>query len=312
MATQPSSAADKMGDRFLAAGLLTEGQVARVVELQNTASIRFGEAAVHLGLLTEQNVQEMLSRQFNYATALAPTVSLDDSLGIALAPFGLEAEAIRQLRAELSLRLSDQKKTAIAIVSSGDGEGKSYLAASLALAFSQMEKRTLLIDANMRFPTQHHLFNLENKTGLSTMLAGRTALSTGSLAEGFPYLRVLNAGPRPPNPLEILLRPTLGALMQQLSGDFDIFIIDTPSAQTSSDAQIIARQAGICLLVTRRHHSRLDQLRRTQAQMQTAGAHIIGMVYNAFEEQDAPDQLEGKGRKLWRHLRKWLSDPHRQ
>lgn len=311
-ATQPSSTADRMGARFLAAGLLTEDQVARVVELQNTVSIRFGEAAMHLGLLTEQNVQEVLAKQFNYATALAPAAGLDHSLDIALAPFGREAEAIRRIRAELSIRLSDQKKIAIAIVSAGDGEGKSYLAASLALAFSQMEKRTLLIDADMRFPTQHHLFNRENKTGLSTMLAGRTAISTGGPTTGFPHLHVLNAGPRPPNPLEILLRPTLSQLMKQLTDDFDIFIIDTPSAQTSSDAQIIARQVGMCLLVTRQHHSCLDQLRRTQAQMQTAGAHIVGMVYNEFGEQNALDQFEDKGRKLWRHLRKWLSGPHRK
>jgi protein-tyrosine kinase len=311
-ATQASGAADRIGACFLAAGLLTEDQVAHVVELQNVVSIRFGEAAIHLGLLTEQNVQEMLSRQFNYATALAPVAGLDNSLGIALAPFGQEAEAIRRIRAELSMRFPDQEKIAIAIVSPGDGEGKSYLAASLALAFSQMEKRTLLIDADMRFPVQHLLFNLENKTGLSTMLAGRTAISSGILAQGFPYLRILNAGPRPPNPLEILLRPTLGKLMQQLTDDFDTFIIDTPSAQTSSDAQIIARQVGTCLLVTRQHHSRLDQLRRTQTQMQTAGAHIIGVVYNEFGEQDALDQLEGNGRKLWRRLRKWLSGPQRK
>ena len=96
MATEKSTpagagTADKMGSRFVEAGLLTQDQVARVVELQNSANIRFGEAAVRLGLLTEQNVQTVLSEQFNYATALMPTDSLDDSLDIALAPFGLEA-----------------------------------------------------------------------------------------------------------------------------------------------------------------------------------------------------------------------------
>jgi len=314
MATEKSTpagagTADKMGSRFVEAGLLTQDQVARVVELQNSANIRFGEAAVQLGLLTEQNVQAVLSEQFNYATALMPTDSLDDSLDIALAPFGLEAEAIRQIRAELSIRLSDQEKISLAIVSAAEDEGKSYLAASLALAFSQMGKRTLLIDADMRSPRQHELFGLENKTGLSTMLAGRTTISAGGLAEGFPHLHILNAGPKPPNPLEILLQPALSNLMKQLADDFDVFIVDTPAAQTSSDAQTIAQQVGMCLLVARQHHSRLDDLRQTQAQMKTAGAQIIGTVYNEFAEQDALDQLEGKGKTLWRRLRKWLSGP---
>jgi protein-tyrosine kinase len=298
-----------MGARFIEAGLLTEAQVTRVVELQASAGIRFGEAAVRLGLLTEQNVQAVLSEQFNYATALVPSEHLDKSLDIALMPFGLEAEAIRQIRAELSIRLSEQEKISLAIVSTIEGEGKSYLAASLALAFSQMGKRTLLIDGDMRKPTQHLLFGLENKSGLSTMLAGRTAISGGTQAKGFPHLYILNAGPQPPNPLEILLQPALSNLMKQLADDFDVFIVDTPAAQTSSDAQTISQQVGMCLLVARQHHSRLDDLRQTQAQMKTAGAQIIGTVYNEFTEQDSLDQLEGKGKKLWYRLRKWLSNP---
>jgi chain length determinant protein tyrosine kinase EpsG len=298
-----------MGARFIEAGLLTEAQVTRVVELQASAGIRFGEAAVRLGLLTEQNVQAVLSEQFNYATALVPSEHLDKSLDIALMPFGLEAESIRQIRAELSIRLSEQDRISLAIVSSTEGEGKSYLAASLALAFSQMGKRTLLIDADMRKPTQHILFGLENKSGLSTMLAGRTAISGGTQAKGFPHLYILNAGPKPPNPLEILLQPALSNLIKQLADDFEVFIVDTPAAQTSSDAQTISQQVGMCLLVARQHHSRLDDLRQTQAQMKTAGAQIIGTVYNEFAEQDSLDQLEGKGKKLWYRLRKWLSNP---
>lgn len=307
----PSNNADQMGSRFIEAGLLTAAQVERVVELQKVGNLRFGEAAVRLGLLTEQNVQMVLSEQFNYATALVPSDSLDKSLDIALSPFGIEAEAIRQIRAELSIRLSQQEKISLAIVSAVEGEGKSYLAASLALAFSQMGKRTLLIDANMRSPTQHLLFGLENKTGLSTILAGRTAVSAGSLAKGFPHLRVLNAGPQPPNPLEILLQPALTKLMQELANDFDVFIVDTPAVQVSSDAQTIAQQAGMCLLVARQHHSDLAALRNTEAQMKTSGTQIIGTVYNAFAEKEQLDPNAGKLKKYWQRLRKWLSNPPR-
>lgn len=308
-AVTTDASSDKMGARFIEAGLLTPDQVARVIQLQNSAHIRFGEAAVRLNLLTEQNVQAVLSEQFNYATALVPTDSVHDSLDIALAPFGMEAEAIRQIRAELAIRLSDQQRISVAIVSTVEGEGKSYLAASLALAFSQMGKRTLLIDADMRLPQQHALFGMDNKTGLSTMLAGRTPIAIGESPKGFPQLHIITAGPTPPNPLEILLQPALSKLMQQLAAEVDVFIVDTPSAQTSSDAQTIAQQVGMCLLVARQHYSRIDDLRQTESQMKTAGAHIIGTVYNQFTAQDVPDQRAGKGKKLWRRLRKWLSDP---
>jgi len=305
--------ADKMGARFIEAGLLTESQVARVIELQNSASLRFGEAAVRLGLLTEQDVQTVLSKQFNYATAVS-SESLDKSLDIALTPFGIEAEAIRHIRAELSIRLLHQDKIALAIVSATEGEGKSYLAASLALAFSQMGKRTLLIDANLRAPKQHLLFGLENKTGLSTMLAGRTPISSGTVTESFPHLHVLNAGPQPPNPLEILLQPALTKLIEQLSTDFDVFIVDTPAVLTSSDAQTIAQQVGMCLLVGRQHYSQVAELRQAEAQLKTSGAHIIGTVYNAFTPVDTLEQSEGKGKakKLWQRLRTWLSNPSRR
>jgi len=305
----PPANADQMGSRFIEAGLLTEAQVAHVIALQTTANIRFGEAAVQLGLLTEHDVQMVLSQQFNYATAQAASDRLDKSLDIALASFGMEAEAIRHIRAELSIRLGQQDKISLAIVSATEGEGKSYLAASLALAFSQMGKRTLLIDANMRAARQHVLFGLENKEGLSTILAGRSAISAGTQAEGFPHLHVLSAGPQPPNPLEILLQPALTHLMQQLSADFDVFIVDTPAAESSSDAQTIAQQVGMCLLVARQHYAKLSDLRRTEAQMKTSGTQIIGTVYNAFTERTPLEQIEGKGKKLWHLLRTWLSNP---
>lgn len=298
-------AGDKMGARFIEAGLLTEDQVARVVELQNSAGIRFGEAAVQLNYLTEQDVQAVLSQQFNYATALQPRENLDKSLAIAHSPFGVEAEAIRQIRAELSIRLAGREKIAFALVSPNDKEGKSYLAASLALAFSQMGRRTLLVDANLRTPRLHELFGLENKDGLSTMLAGRSAIGPGQNVPGFPHLHVLTSGPTPPNPLEILLQPALANLIDRLAPEVDVFIVDTPAATTTSDAQTIAQQLGACLLVGRQHFTKLQELRQVEMQVGTAGAQLIGTVYNEY----SADTLPPNGNKYWHRLKKWLTSP---
>ncbi len=294
---------DKIGERFIQAGLLSKEQVTHIVDVQNRSNLRFGEAAIQLGLLQEQQVQAVLSQQFNYATALVPGDHLDKSLVMAYAPFSLESEQIRHLRAEIAIRLNGQSPFALALVSPENGEGRSYLAANLAIAFSQMKKRTLLIDADMRSPSQHKLFNIDNKTGLSTILAKRTNFTEGQVIPNFPHLHVLPAGPIPPNPQEILLDSALSELIASLADKYDVFIVDTPAAVRYSDAQTITQQVGICLLVGRKHRTELSELQNLQSEMTTTGAQIIGSVYNEYADlQDDP--LTNS--KLWRRLSKWF------
>lgn len=313
----PAPSTDMIGDRFVLAGLLTHDQVARVVDHQRRHHQRFGEAAVQMGLLSQADVQSVLSQQFRYATGVGPGTGLDPSLAIALAPFSAEAEAVRRVRAELSIRLSGLPKLAVAIVSPGDDEGKTYLAASLAIAYSQLGKRTLLVNANMRTSGQRDLFGLTRQNGLSTMLAGRAPIDAGEHAPGFPMLHVITSGPQPPNPLELLLEQGLERLLTSFAEDFDVFIVDTPGASGSSDAQVIARQVGQCLLVGRQHVSLLEDLERTQAQMSTSGAQTVGIVYNTFDADARGPQLAvkaggknqspGKGKRtLSGRLQRWL------
>ncbi|WPB56116.1 polysaccharide biosynthesis tyrosine autokinase [Xylophilus sp. GOD-11R] len=304
----PTAPPDKIGDRFLHAGLLNREQVARVIERQKRDGLRFGEAAVQLGLLSQADVQSVLSQQFRYATGAGSHAGLDPSLAIALAPYSAEAEAVRRVRAELSIRLSGLPKLAVAIVSPGEGEGKSYLAASLAIAYSQLGKRTLLVNANLRSSGQRDWFGLNRQDGLSTMLAGRAPISAGEPAPGFPLLHVIGSGPQPPNPLEILLEPALERLLTSFAEDFDVFIVDTPGAGISSDAQVIARQVGQCLLVGRQHVTRLEDLERCQSQLATSGAQTVGIVYNTFDAtarspSAAPDVPKPGPRGT---LRRWL------
>jgi len=304
----PSTPPDKIGDRFVHAGLLTQDQVARVMERQQREGLRFGEAAVQLGLLSQADVQSVLSQQFRYATGAGPRTGLDPSLAIALAPYSEEAEAVRRVRAELSIRLSGLPKLAVAVVSPHDGEGKSYLATSLAIAYSQTGKRTLLVNANLRGSGQRDWFGLNRQDGLSTMLAGRAPVSAGDPVPGFPLLHVIGAGPQPPNPLEILLEPALERLLTSFAEDFDVFIVDTPGASGSSDAQVIARQVGQCLLVGRQHVTRLEDLERTQVQLTTSGAQTVGIVYNTFDagaRAAAPGAGGGKAGAPG-ILRRWL------
>ncbi|MEI2414836.1 polysaccharide biosynthesis tyrosine autokinase [Orrella sp. JC864] len=288
----------KMGERLVSAGLLNAEQVERIIGLQQSQGLRFGEAAIRLGYLTERDIQSALSEQFNYANALQAQRGVDRSLAIAHAPFGREAEAVRQVRAEISLRLGERRRFSLSVVSPNQGEGKSYLAASLALAYSQSGQRVLLIDADLRAADTRKLFKLESTAGLSAMLAGLAPPAAGVPVSGFPLLHVLEAGPKPPNPTEILGNPALRRFIDRLRDEFDVIVVDTPAANRSSDAQIIASQTDVCLLVARQDMTLLSDYLQTQERMRRAGAQLVGAVYNGYGGAQA-----GPPRSGWR---KWL------
>ncbi|OWT74300.1 MULTISPECIES: CpsD/CapB family tyrosine-protein kinase [unclassified Achromobacter] len=283
-ATPPAAPVEKMGERFFRLGLLTEEQVQHVVQLQKTDGLRFGQAAVKLGFVSEELVQSVLAEQYHYDYAPARQQTSDIPLAIASAPFSQEAEAIRQVRAEVSIRLEGQPRIAVAVVSPDDSEGRAYLAASLAIAFAQTGRSTLLVNANLRASGQRDMLGTStNAAGLSTVLAGRAATGAARPVPGFPKLAVLDAGPQPPNPAELLREPALDKVLTAFADSYEIFIVNTPAASHSSDAQSIARQVDACLLIARKDVTNLADLERTAALLETAGVRILGTVYNEYD-----------------------------
>ena len=279
----PVNATDRIGDRLVQAGILTPEQAVKVTELQLAEGLRFGEAAVKLNFTTEQEVRRVLSKQFHYAIAPAgQRGGISQTLSIAHQPFGSEAEAIRQLRTELSIRLRDRPRIDIAVVSPNKGEGRSYLAASLAIAFSQAGQRTLFINADMRDGQQQPLFDAEKTVGLSSILADRSPALPGMPIAHFPLLHVIGSGPQPPNPIEILQESALRNLIDSFDPGFEVCIVDTPAARLSSDTQVIAQQIGTCLLVGRKNVTPLKDLQYTRDLLDMTGAQVVGTVYNQF------------------------------
>lgn len=279
--------AGRMGQAFVNARKLTQEEVIRIVQLQRRKHIRFGAAAIHLGLLTEEDVHGVLAQQFSYETSpkhgQGSRKKISSRLLISHSPYSAEAESIRRFRSAILLRAGEQEQACLvfALVSPNPLEGKSHLAASLAIAFSQLNLKTLLIDANLRKPAQHQFFDLSNKTGLSTMLAGRT-LPTLDLSHTInSHLNVITAGPKPPNPSEILTTPNLSELLEKFTPDMKIIIIDTPPTRVGSDAQTIAPQAGNVVLVCRKDHTETDDLRKTYQDMETASARVLGSFFNS-------------------------------
>ena len=137
-------------------------------------------------------------------------------------------EAFKSLRANLIFSLSTRPNKVFAVTSAMQHEGKSTVAANLAITFAQMEAKVLVIDADLRKPVQHKMFKQKNKAGLSTLLAGMTAFKDVVCENVIPGLDVLVSGPIPPNPSEMLASDNMKQLIKELADYYDYIIIDTP------------------------------------------------------------------------------------
>jgi chain length determinant protein tyrosine kinase EpsG len=267
-----------IGKLLLDAGKLTEMDIERIVRAQREKNRRFGEAAVQLGLVEEEDILRVLARQFKYPCLLAST-RLSEHLVIVHQPFGLQAEALRMLRSQLLLRWFGGQRKKLALISCCAEEGCSGLAANLAIAFSQSGVRTLLIDADMRTPSLHTFFGIGNSVGLSELLAGRSKITAAiQQIDGLANFALLGGGAPPPNPQELLGRPAFDDLLEAISSQYDIILFNTPPALSSADAQLIAARAGGGLLVTRRHQTRLDEVLKVKEHLNAADVEIVGAV----------------------------------
>lgn len=284
-----SSVALSRGDRRIGSILAEEGRldaadIQRVMQLQHMEGLRFGDAALRLGLINVDDLHGAIAKQYNLPHLLPGNDSFSDELVIAQDPFNPRAEELRGLRTQLLIRWSRAgvKHRVLAIVSPGAGEGRSYVAANLAVAFSQLGERTLLIDADLRNPRQHQIFNVSDRVGLSAVLSGRVGRSAVAPVPEFGALSLLPAGARPPNPQELLAGLGLGVLLHELRTEFDVILIDTAPARAYADAQAVAFRAGNALVVARKDTTRLADTKTVIRELGDMGAHIVGTVFNSF------------------------------
>ena len=273
-----------IGALLVDSGKITQDEADRIMRLQREKGLRFGDAAIKLGLVTESDIEQALARQFEFPYLIPGTSSLSGALVAAYAPFDRKVEIFKAIRSQLMLRWFnlDLGLKHLAIVSPCRKEGRSYFASNLAVVFSQLGERTLLVDADMRNPCQHTLFNLENRSGLSTLLSGRAETDPIEHIEALPDLSILPAGPVPPNPQELLGRPLFQKLLADLAKEFDVIILDTPPGEANADAQTIAARAGGAFMVARRHHTPARSVKALSSQLSGLGATLIGAVMNAI------------------------------
>lgn len=283
----PVTSADRsraIGALLIDAGRLTPENAERVLRACRENGGRFGDVAIQLGVITQADVDFALARQFDYTYLQPGDSSVATELVAAFAPHSDAVESLRALRTQLLLRWFDgaTPHKALAIISPERGEGRSWLTANLAVVFSQLGERTLLIDADMRNPRQHELFHIENRVGLSAVLSGRAGVDVIRRITPLLGLSVLPAGALPPNPAELLARSNFSQLLERLAESFDVILLDTPANSASSDAQTIAARVGGGVIVVRKNVSSLRETRACVDFFQQAGLALAGSVVNEF------------------------------
>jgi len=287
---KPTTLAAGIGDRttrvigaiLVGSGRLNQSDVEQVQRLAQQTGLKFGDAAIQLKLVTQEDIEFALARQFNY-----PILSHGPNGIVAhevIAAYNTQCKAVedlRTLRSRLAIGwLKGASRNILAIASPERGDGRSWLAANLATAFAQAGVRTLLIDADMRYPRQHKLFNLNNATGLSALLTGRATRDIARRVHPQLRLFVATAGTLPPNPQELLTRPVCDVVLDQFSEHFDLVVLDTPALTETADCELLAARAGAAVMVTHLNHTRHSRLTIAMESLTRSGVNVIGSVVN--------------------------------
>lgn len=196
--------------------------------------------------------------------------------------FDPRCEKIRALRTELLLRGEPgDLAEVIALVSPGTGDGRSQLAAELAIAFAQLDRPTLLVDADLRHPSQHLLFAADNKSGLAQAI-GHGTTPYFQPVEGLRHLSLLTAGPTPDNALELLLNKRFAALVEEWRESFDFVVLDTAPITEYSDGLAVASLIKRVLVLSRARHTPYKESRDMLRRLAAIRSQIVGAVINHF------------------------------
>jgi capsular exopolysaccharide synthesis family protein len=200
-----------------------------------------------------------------------------------LDPAAPASEAYRALRTNLLYAAVDAPPKVILVASPGSAEGKSITAANLAVVLAQADKETLVVDGDLREPNMHTIFETSNLNGVVNVLAGEHNLSE-VWQELLPELKLVSAGPIPPNPAELLSSDRFAELVAQARRLFDYVIIDSSSMEFVSDPMIIATRADAVLLVLDPQRTGRGSLRKAVRSLRAVGAEVLGTVMNKVEK----------------------------
>jgi len=261
------------------AGLLLGGGIALGFEALDDTVRAPDEVLQQLGL-------PLLGLIANHTTAGKQPVSASE-------PRAPVVEAFRALRTHIKFS-ADRPLCSILVTSPSPGEGKSLVAANLAVVLAQGEKRVTLIDGDMRKPTVHKIFGVQNQRGFSNLLEllpyyrdGKMSLKGELQPSGVRNLNLLTSGRLPLNPAEMLASEKTGAAIDLLAGDADMLVLDSPPVLAVTDAAVLAAHVDGVVLVIKPGVTRLGAAREAVEQLRLVGANLIGAVFNDVDLRKA-------------------------
>ena len=246
--------------------------------------IAFIVEAIDQSIRTQDDVENKLKQPFLGVLPLSVQQSGPVYQALLSKEVSLTSDAIRNLRTMIDFAGVSHKAKVMLVTSSVQGEGKTYVASNLAVAFSQLGERVLLVGGDLRRPQLYKNFDLSAEKGLSNFLASGEAVSEleGLLqAPKVPNLKVLVCGPRPPNPSELLNTPRLGAMVSWARSAFDRVIVDCTPLFPINDTLLWGRHVPTAVFVVRYGTTRTPLIQNACQRLEAGGIKPLGVLVNA-------------------------------
>jgi capsular exopolysaccharide synthesis family protein len=201
-------------------------------------------------------------------------------------PRSAAAEAFRTLRTSIMFGVATQALHTLAVTSAANADGKSLAVANLAVTFAQAGNKTILVDCDLRKPSQHEIWQVENTRGLSTMMTEDMAISNPPLLQtSVPNLQLLPSGILPPVPADLLSSPRMNEIIGVLKARAHYILFDTPPVLAATDAALLGAKVDGTLIVVRSGHTRRDQLERAKKELERVNVRLLGaLLTNAPRE----------------------------
>jgi capsular exopolysaccharide synthesis family protein len=264
----------------LAGGLLLGLGLAWLAEVTDKSFKNPEEIRRRLGLPVLGHVPLIVPDPAAMSRAVEEGHALDPSLCAYYRSKSVQAEAFRGVRTWLYFNTAGKAHRVLQITSPNMGDGKSTVAANLAVSIAQSGKSILLIDADFRRPRQHKLFGLSGDVGLASVMAEETELEEAIQATAVENLAILPCGPRPANPAELLTAPRFKELLDTLGERYDFVLVDTPPLLVVSDPGVVAPRVDGVLLTIRVSKNGRPDAERAKESLGALNAKLLGVIVN--------------------------------